>query len=151
MRITYPQITALMNPYRRASERTYTALNRLGLLGTTTLRAELIDYLRPIYYRSHMHAECVRAANKFLKSKLEPCCPDYTYTIDLNERGLFQAHVSDCSDKVVWEYSHDPDAENPELDLVTDGFVKHVEDVDGLEKYLKSIGVLPENAVLRME
>ena len=36
-----------------------------------------------------------------------------------------------------------------ELSIVRDGFMKHVDDLEGLEVYLKDMGVLPKDAELK--
>jgi hypothetical protein len=76
--------------------------------------------------------------------------PEFTYHIDLNERGSFQAHVEDYSGNVVFEFSN-ADSEDGTLSLVEDGYMRHIEDVSGLEKYLISLGILPKNASLKKE
>lgn len=65
------------------------------------------------------------------------------------ERGEFHAYVEDSNGFIIWEV-HYPDLyedeETGELvessTIFEDGFVKSYDDVEGLEDYLKSIGVL---------
>lgn len=65
------------------------------------------------------------------------------------ERGEFNAYVEDSNGKTIWEV-HYPDLyedeETGELvessTIFEDGFVKSYDDVEGLEDYLKSMGVL---------
>jgi len=74
------------------------------------------------------------------------------------ERGHFDAFVLDENDNVVFEV-HYPDfyedEESGELiegtTIFEDGFMKNPHDVDGLEKHLKSLGVLKEEDELVME
>lgn len=94
----------------------------------------------------------------------------YTYHIDLNERGYFRAHVENSRKRsvIAWdlpEYFCDNCGviekdctcdefapSEPDWDIFSDwvGYVKHFEDVDGLERYLKEIGVMPHGAELRL-
>lgn len=68
---------------------------------------------------------------------------EYLYVIDLDERGEFRAHVEDKNtDKIVFSFSSDEDG----LSIVEDGFMKHTEDTDGLEVYLKQLGIIPEQS-----
>ena len=80
----------------------------------------------------------------------------FTYQIDLDERGVFKAHVDDPDGKTVYSISNedeDPetgetsDGETPE---VRDGFMKHGRDVKGLEQHLKELGVIPKDANLEI-
>jgi len=65
------------------------------------------------------------------------------------ERGEFHAYVEDSNGNVVWEV-HYPDLyedeESGELvecsTIFDDGYMKNVDDIEGLEDYLKSIGIL---------
>jgi hypothetical protein len=74
------------------------------------------------------------------------------------ERGHFDAFVLDENDNVVFEV-HYPDfyedEESGELiegtTIFEDGFMKNPHDIDGLEKHLKSLGVLKEEDELVME
>jgi len=74
------------------------------------------------------------------------------------ERGHFDAYVLDENDNVVFEV-HYPDfyedEESGELiegtTIFEDGFMKNSHDVNGLEKHLKSLGVLKEDDELVME
>ena len=68
------------------------------------------------------------------------------------ERGHFDAYVLDSNDNVVFEV-HYPDfyedEESGELiegtTIFDDGFMKNPHDVEGLEKHLKSLGILKED------
>ncbi len=74
------------------------------------------------------------------------------------ERGHFDAYVLDENDNVVFEV-HYPDfyedEESGELiegtTIFEDGFMKNSHDVNGLEKHLKSLGILKEDDELVME
>lgn len=72
--------------------------------------------------------------------------------VDLDERGLFKAHVEDENGTPVFEYSNEdeetgcPSEEG--LSLVNDGYMKHGRDVAGLLDYLQSVGIAKRNASL---
>ena len=75
---------------------------------------------------------------------LSPIYWHYTYTVDLNERGIFKAHVDDADDNTVFSLSNE-DSEDGELDLIRDGYMKHTEDKDGLLQYLGMVGIIPNH------
>jgi hypothetical protein len=75
----------------------------------------------------------------------------YNYTYH-EERGEFHASVEDSNGKTIWEvhypdfYEDDESGELVESSTIfEDGYMKYQNDIDGLEKYLKSIGVLKAN------
>ena len=75
-----------------------------------------------------------------------------TYHIDLNERGLFHAHVEDENGKFIYRITNEDEDEGAgEIPEVVFGYMKHGEDVDGLCDYLFSLGFIPEGATIRME
>jgi hypothetical protein len=73
------------------------------------------------------------------------------------ERGHFDAYVLDSNDNVVFEV-HYPDfyedEESGELvegtTIFEDGFMKNPHDVEGLEKHLKSLGIIKEDDELNL-
>jgi hypothetical protein len=83
--------------------------------------------------------------------------PKYLYKYH-EERGRFDAHVSDKDGNTVWEV-HYPDYYEDEFTgemvegstIFDDGYMKSVDDVDGLEKYLKGVGVLSPTCELTMD
>lgn len=97
----------------------------------------------------------------------------YTYHIDLDERGLFMAHVDNPQGKTIIRYdlpqwecmtcgngADSCTCENMQENLQPDwdifdwdtmGIVKNFEDVEGLERHYKECGIMPENARLVME
>jgi hypothetical protein len=78
----------------------------------------------------------------------------FTATVDLDERGIFRCHVSDPAGKTVWSAgSDDEDDDGNETGFwpVEDGFMKHNRDLDGLEKYLKQMKIMPEDATLEKD
>lgn len=79
------------------------------------------------------------------------CGPKFCYSIDLDERGVFRASVSDAKDKTVFSIhidDADEDADSSDSNIFEDGFMKHPNDIAGLEEYLKSLGVIPKNGAL---
>lgn len=72
----------------------------------------------------------------------------YLYIIDKDERGEFSCHVEDPEGKDVWSASNE-ESEDGEFYPVSDGFMKHNNDIKGLEKYLKELQILPKEAVLK--
>lgn len=76
----------------------------------------------------------------------------YSYTIDLDERGEFAAHIDDPAGKTIWTI----DTEGAQQ-MVEDGFVKWfsmggynrgTQVPPGLEEYLQEMGILPKGAGL---
>jgi hypothetical protein len=78
----------------------------------------------------------------------EPADPTYSYYINLDERGTFYADVRRDSDETtVYEIKIDNDEENDST-IFEDGYMKHKNDISGLEEYLKSLSILESNSVL---
>jgi len=79
--------------------------------------------------------------------------PLYTYVIDLNERGRFLAHVDNDRERTVFTLSNEDGQEScgGALWMIEDGFMRHIHDVEGLEQYLKSIGIMPAHGRLEEE
>ncbi len=75
--------------------------------------------------------------------------------VDLNERGSFQAHVEDEKGKTVFSFSNEDEETGwPSEDglwLVTDGFMDHCLDVDGLHQYMLETGFAKPGSCIRME
>lgn len=71
----------------------------------------------------------------------------YWFVVDLDERGQFNVHVEDPSGQVVWQASNE-DEEDGEFGPVRDGFMKHGQDIAGLESYLKDLEIIPQEASL---
>ena len=70
--------------------------------------------------------------------------------VDLDERGSYKAHIEDHDGHTVYEYSNEDESGNPtDFWLVQDGFMKHPDDLEGLSSYLKSIEILPQEALLQ--
>ncbi len=74
----------------------------------------------------------------------------YRYVIDLNERGEFRAHVEDPAGQSIYDIDNDGmNQEGPGgLWLVEEGFIKSIDDISGLEKYLHDMNIIPRSASL---
>lgn len=65
---------------------------------------------------------------------------NYIYVVNKDERGEFYADVRDMlNEETMFEVVSD---KNGEIDLVRDGFMKHRNDTEGLELYLKSNDII---------
>ena len=67
----------------------------------------------------------------------------YVYNIHHNERGEFLATVDDLAGNEVYRIQTNDEGV---IEQIQDGFMKNVEDITGLEQYLISINIIPENA-----
>ena len=74
--------------------------------------------------------------------------PVYGYSINLDERGDFYADVRNGNGKTVFEIKSGDSLGEDESSILEDGFMKDKHDLDGLGKYLRSLGVMPKTAVL---
>ena len=74
----------------------------------------------------------------------------YTYVIDLNERGEFHAHVENKKGKIIYCFSNEEEGESCGVWLVSDGFMKHTKDVDGLQEYLIDMKIIPADSTLTL-
>lgn len=77
---------------------------------------------------------------------------ELSLVIDLDERGVFKAHVENQNGRTVFEFSNeDEDTGWPSDDglwLVEDGFMRHGRDTSGLLQYLQSIGIARPTATM---
>lgn len=64
---------------------------------------------------------------------------NYTYHIDLDERGEFRADVRNSKGKTVFEINLDDPANG---NIFEDGWMKHIHDTDGLRAYLVDLGIM---------
>ena len=78
---------------------------------------------------------------------LSPIYWRYEYRVDLNERGIYVAHVEDESGKIIFRISNE-DSENGELWIIEDGFMRHTEDMAGLTEYLIDIKIIPPHSLI---
>jgi len=68
----------------------------------------------------------------------------FYYFVNLNERGCFYADVRDEQDNTVYEIF---DVEHV-IDLIENGYVRHMADLEGLRDYLIEISVIPAGSIL---
>jgi hypothetical protein len=72
----------------------------------------------------------------------------FGYYINLNERGCFEADVRNLEGKSVFELKSGLSLPRGASDLIEDGFMKHAHDINGLERHLKNLQVIPEGSKL---
>jgi EAL domain-containing protein (putative c-di-GMP-specific phosphodiesterase class I) len=70
--------------------------------------------------------------------------PKFFYYVNLDERGEFNADVRNLLERSVFEITTIGIHE-----LIEDGFLKHKDDLIGLLTHLKSLEIVPKNAVLK--
>lgn len=75
---------------------------------------------------------------------------ELTMVVDLDERGVFKAHVDDQNGNTVFELSTEDDEEGV-LWLVEAGYMKHCRDSDGLHEYLLEMGIAKPGSSLQVE
>lgn len=66
------------------------------------------------------------------------------YYINLDERGDFYADIRNEDEQTIFEIRNEDD----EISLIVNGFMSHKEDLDGLQDYLKEIGLIDGSAEL---
>jgi hypothetical protein len=73
----------------------------------------------------------------------------YLYVVDLNERGYYNAHVTDAKteQEVIFEVSNEY-TDDGEISMVEDGFMKHGQDMNGLFWYLVDAKLLKADDTL---
>lgn len=64
----------------------------------------------------------------------------FYYHINLNERGEFNADVRNEREETIFSIDG--------FDIFEDGFMKHSQDMSGLEEYLIELGYIPEDSSL---
>ena len=72
----------------------------------------------------------------------------FGYYVNLNERGSFYADVRNEQGTTVFEVRDGNELGEDESSLVEDGFMRHNEDLEGLQSYLQSLGIIPKDAQL---
>ncbi|WP_323025771.1 hypothetical protein [Castellaniella sp.] len=76
----------------------------------------------------------------------------FGYYIDLDERGDFVADVRNAEGKTVYEIRAGDSLDEDESSIFDDGYMRDKHDVSGLTEYLRSLGVIPQDArVLPMQ
>ena len=73
----------------------------------------------------------------------------YTYHINLNERGSFYADVRNSSGKTVFTIKAGNELGTEESSIFEDGYMKHIHDMQGLQKYLVSMGIMTPYQTLK--
>jgi hypothetical protein len=68
----------------------------------------------------------------------------FLYVVDKDERGEFSFHVEDTEGNEVYEYVFDGSDED-QVSIFEDGFMNHTEDIVGLTKYMKDLGIIGED------
>lgn len=71
-----------------------------------------------------------------------------TLVVDLDERGIFRAHVEDGRQKNLFELSNE---DEDGLWLIECGYMKHGRDTDGLLDYLQSMGIVGASATMTVQ
>lgn len=72
----------------------------------------------------------------------------FGYYIDLDERSCFYADVRDVNGKTIFEIRIDSDDNDDESNIFEDGYMRDKNDILGLAKYLKDLGILKNNDVI---
>ena len=71
----------------------------------------------------------------------------YTFTENLNERGIWSFSVYDADEREVYAYRFEGGED--ESSIIEDGFMRHQSDFVGLAKYLTSLGILGKGDRIR--
>lgn len=66
----------------------------------------------------------------------------YGYYIDLDERGSFAADVRDAAGKTIFEIRAGDELAEGESSIFDDGFMRHKDDLAGLQEYLQQLGII---------
>lgn len=72
--------------------------------------------------------------------------PLYGYYINLDERGNFYADVRDKDGETVFEIRAGESLGENDSSIFEDGFMRNKHDLSGLTEYLRSLGVIPQDA-----
>ena len=65
---------------------------------------------------------------------------EFTYHLNLDERGEFYADVRDIDEKTIFEIHG--------FDIFEDGFMRHKDDISGLHNYLLHLGLIDRDDTL---
>ena len=70
----------------------------------------------------------------------------YHYIVDLDERGIYKAHVENAeTGEIIYEISNEDEDGNTEpLWIVEDGFMENTKDMPGLAFYLFDLGIIDQ-------
>ena len=72
----------------------------------------------------------------------------FTYTIDLDERGSFRAHVDNPQGREVFSILAGDELEPDESSIFEDGYMKHSRDISGLQEYLQDLQIINKDDVI---
>lgn len=73
----------------------------------------------------------------------------FTYHINLDERGSFCADVRNSEEETVFTIKSGDELPEGETSIFEDGFMKHKDDMSGLEDYLMEMGIIPIGATIQ--
>lgn len=66
----------------------------------------------------------------------------FLHVVDMDERGEYRAHVEDIDGEDIFDIGQNDDGDQ---ELVADGFMKHVDDMAGLQHVLQQHHLIPHN------
>lgn len=69
------------------------------------------------------------------------------YVVDLDERGVFKAHVEDGNGNDILSFNSEDEPDGG-IWPITAGYMSHVRDVIGLLDYMQIVGLAAKNATL---
>jgi hypothetical protein len=84
---------------------------------------------------------------------LSPITSKYIYHVDMDERGIFAAHVENEREEIVFSMRYedgDGDGDGDGYTIFDMGYMKHKNDIEGLHDYMLMLGILPKNSSLKM-
>lgn len=67
---------------------------------------------------------------------------EYSYSINLDERGSFYADVRNAAGDTVFEVRAGNELGEDESSIFEDGYMRDKHDLDGLAGYLRDLGIL---------
>lgn len=74
--------------------------------------------------------------------------PYFGYSINLDERGCFEADVRDPTGATVFEVTDGASLGEDDTSIFEDGYMRHRNDIDGLQTYLIEVGIMPPDGLL---
>lgn len=113
---------------------------------------DILDLARDVQEQDKFTCRYCGALDESGSSACEPCQRRenvYTYYINLDERGCFCADVRNPNGKTVFEIKAGDELEEDETSIFEDGFMKHKDDMEGLQTYLRQLGFIPQTATIQ--
>lgn len=95
------------------------------------------------FFHTRNETEYFDEIKGLIDSLMKDYTPEYTYIVDMDERGEYRAHVEDPAGNSVYEIKSDPEGI---VHPIEDGYMKNGRDMKGLTKYLKQLEIIPETA-----